>query len=109
MIKSSPVVGLGRGTKTLLLPGQGAMTPEPSAGAPRLDAAEPRACRVILFLSPHANISACKAPSGAGQGSQHTGSIHNTHTEPGELSQCIMSSIHTYIRDTISSLLKTTG
>lgn len=36
--------GTGLGMKTLTLPGQGAVTPEPSAGAPRLEAAEPRAC-----------------------------------------------------------------
>lgn len=38
-----------------------------------------------------------------------TQSAYITHTQPRELSQCIMSSIHTYTRDTISSLLKTTG
>lgn len=34
---------------------------------------------------------------------------HITQTQPRELRQPIMSSIHTYIRDTISSLWKTTS
>lgn len=101
--------GTGLGMKPLMCPGWEAVAPEPSTRAPRLAAVESSICGVILFLSPHANLWACKAPSGAGQGSHHTGSIHNTHTQPRELSQCIMSSIHTYIRDIISSLLKTTG
>lgn len=88
----------------LMLPGEEASSPESSAGTLRLEAAEPRACWVTLFLSPlpHANISASKAPPGAGQGPQAQ-AAYITHSHRAK-------SVHNEFNShTISSLLKTTG